>query len=161
MVSSLHVQSLVLGFEAGCTRTLDCSLSCHRRVSVAARSRLCMYPSETSTSGLHRRADVAGSHGLWTLLSSLLPCLQAPFLLLDLVQLLLALFELNGQGLHQSARFTCLPLRHKILLKNQWNTSLENSPLVYATRMPQIRDALHPLVCGILFTATTRACIVR
>ena len=33
-----------------------------------------------------------------------LPCWQAPFPLLDLVQLLLALFELNGQGLHTGRR---------------------------------------------------------
>ena len=38
--------------------------------------------------------------GLSTLVSGLLPCWQAPFPLLDLVQLLLALFELNGQGLN-------------------------------------------------------------
>ena len=29
---------------------------------------------------------------------------------------------------HHSARFTCLPRRHRNLLKNHWNTSLENCP---------------------------------
>ena len=69
-------------------------------------------------------------HKLWTRLSGHLPCWQAPFPLLDLVQLLLALLEMNGQGLHilssctcwhHSARFTCIPRRHKTLLKNHWN----------------------------------------
>ena len=61
--------------------------------------------------------------------------LQAPFTPLDLVQLLLALLELNGEELntessctfwHHSARFTYHPRRLRNLLKNHWNTSLEN-----------------------------------
>ena len=37
---------------------------------------------------------------------------------------------------HHSARFRCLPCRHRNSLKNHWNTSLEGWLVVYATLLP-------------------------
>ena len=37
---------------------------------------------------------------------------------------------------HHPGRFMCLPRRHRNFVNNHWNTSLESSPLMYATPLP-------------------------
>ena len=159
MISSLHVSCTwlrsLLHSDPWDKLSGSCSSSCRRRVcicvgccslSVSACTHL--RPPRFDVWSKHRRSwvnsiifccrasrDVAESHDLSTLLSGRLSCWQAPFPLLDLVQLLLALLELKGRELdiepsctfwHHSVRFTYHPCRHRNLLKNHGNMSLEN-----------------------------------
>ena len=112
--------------------------------SVAARSLFCMYPSETSSC-----RSVSTLRRSWV--NSIIFCCRASRAALTSYMRWPSSRESRSLDTavrsgtphrtshpfwHHSARFRCLPCRHRNSLKNHWNTSLEGWLVVYATLLP-------------------------